>query len=343
MKLKREHSIALLIALAIGLLIFGYNFLRGMDIFQKRNIFHVVYGNVSGITESSPVLLNGYKVGQVVNTALLSDGSGRIAVSFQLDEDRLEIPKDSRIQIYSADLFSRALQLQPGTSGTMAVAGDTLMGDVQLSLTDAVGEQIDPLKKKAEGMLASVDSVLNSLQLILNDSARRDIDASFASIRSTLETLNNSARRIDGLIGEERAAIHAVVENIRQVTGNLVQYNEEIARILSNMDTISSTLASGEVKRMVADLSESSQRLKGIMAKVDAGEGTLGALVNNDSLYRNLESASRELDLLMEDLRLNPNRYVQLSLFGKKDRLPKLSDSDVDRIKRSLEEDKSIK
>jgi phospholipid/cholesterol/gamma-HCH transport system substrate-binding protein len=109
------------------------------------------------------------------------------------------------------------------------------------------------------------------------------------------------------------------------------------------MDTISSTLASGEVKRMVADLSESSQRLKGIMAKVDAGEGTLGALVNNDSLYRNLESASRELDLLMEDLRLNPNRYVQLSLFGKKDRLPKLSDSDVDRIKRSLEEDKSIK
>jgi phospholipid/cholesterol/gamma-HCH transport system substrate-binding protein len=188
-----------------------------------------------------------------------------------------------------------------------------------------------------------VDSVLTSLQLILNDSARRDIDASFSSIRGTLETLNRSAQRIDGMIADERATINAVLANIREITGNLVEYNDEIARILVNLDTVTTTLASGDVKRMLEDLSASSAQLKSLMTKIEAGEGTLGQLVSNDSLYNNLESASRELDLLMEDLRLNPNRYVQLSLFGKKDRLPKLSDSDVDRIKRSLEEDERMK
>jgi phospholipid/cholesterol/gamma-HCH transport system substrate-binding protein len=230
-----------------------------------------------------------------------------------------------------------------GNTTVFASPGDTLMGDALPSLTESFTASIDPLKQKAEGMLASVDSVLSSLQLILNDSARRDIDASFASIRSTLETLNMSARRIDGLIAEERATLNAVLGNIQQITGNLVNYNEEIARILTNLDSVSTTLASGDMERMLSDLGESSAKLKELMTRIEQGEGSLGAMLNNDSLYRNLESASHELDLLMEDLRLNPNRYVHLSLFGKKDRLPKLSDSDVDRIKRALEQDKRMK
>jgi phospholipid/cholesterol/gamma-HCH transport system substrate-binding protein len=340
MKIKREYSITLLVLLGVGLLIFGVNFLKGMDIFQKRNVFHVVYGNVSGITSSSPVYFNGFKVGQVISTELMPGSDGRIAVSFQVDESQLKFSRDTKVQIYSSDIFSRALQLIPGHAPTLAQPGDTLLGDTQLSLTDAVGEQIDPLKKKAEGMLASVDSVLMSLQNIFNDSARRDIDASFASIRGTLETLNSSARQIDGMIADERATIHATLANIREITGNLVKYNDEIARILSNMDTVTSVLAGGQLEKVLDDMSATSGQLKTMMERMERGEGTLGALLHNDTLYQNLESASREMDLLMEDLRLNPNRYVHLSLFGRKDRLPKLSNSDIDRIKRSLEEDK---
>jgi phospholipid/cholesterol/gamma-HCH transport system substrate-binding protein len=281
-------------------------------------------------------------VGQVISTELMPGAEGNITVSFQLDESKLQFSRDTKVQIYSSDIFSRALQLVPGNAPTLAQPGDTLVGDTQMSLTDAVGEQIDPLKKKAEGMLASVDSVLMSLQSIFNDSARRDIDASFASIRGTLETLNSSARQIDGMIADERSTIHATLENIREITGNLVKYNEEIARILSNMDTVTSVLAGGQLEKVLDDMSATSGQLKTMMERMERGEGTLGALLNNDTLYQNLESASREMDLLMEDLRLNPNRYVQLSLFGKKDRLPKLSNSDIDRIKRSLEEDKRI-
>jgi len=339
MKIKREYSIAILVLGGAALLVFGVNYLKGRDLLRKRNVYHAVYGDVSGINESSPVYFNGFKVGQVVRTVLLPDGSGRIAVSFQLNERDLALSKDTRVRIYSSDLFSRALQLVPGRGGGLAQAGDTLLGDVQLSLTDAVGEQLDPLKRRAEVMFANIDSLLVALQQLLNDTTISDIDASFASVRGTLETVNATARRIDGLVVDESAAIHAIVANIRQMSANLVAYDRDLSRILVNLDSATSALADGRLNKVVDNLAEGSAHLKEVMAGVDRGEGSMGALLKNDTLYRNMESASRELDLLLEDLRLNPNRYVSLSLFGRKDRLPKLSDSDIDRIKRSMEQD----
>ncbi|MFN6178756.1 MAG: MlaD family protein [Flavobacteriales bacterium] len=338
MKLKREYSIALVVLGSLGLLIFGINFLKGVDLLQRRNVYHAVYGDVSGVTGSSPVFFRGMKVGQVIRTQLVPDGSGRIAVSFQIDNDDLRVPRDSKVQIYSADLFSRALQIIPGTSSDLASKGDTLLGDAQLSLTDAVGEQIDPLKRKAEHMLANVDSVLSGLNRVLNDSAIGDIDASFSSIRNTLETFNATSRRLDAMIAVESQAVHSTLENLRKVSENLVAYNTHIASILQNMDTLSGTLNGAEVKQMVADLNASTAKLKGLMEGLEAGQGSLGQLMKNDTLYANLEAATHELDLLLEDMRLNPNRYVHFSLFGKKDKQPKLTDSDIDRIAKALRE-----
>src|SRR5690606_36970481 len=129
MKIKKEYSIALMVLVGIGLLIFGINSLKGLDIFQKRNEFYVLYIDVTGVNESTPVLYNGFKVGQVIDRHLMEDGSGRIVVSFQLDEQGLRVPSDTRVQIYSPDLFSRSLQLIMGESTDLAQAGDTLIGD----------------------------------------------------------------------------------------------------------------------------------------------------------------------------------------------------------------------
>lgn len=342
-KIKREYTIAGVAIAGILLLVFGLNYLKGLDLLTKRNVFHAVYNDVSGVTSASPVFLNGLKVGQVVGTALMPDGSGRIAVSFQVNERALKLPKDTKVQIYSADLFTRALQVIVGKGEAIAQAGDTLIGDSELSLTDAVGQQIDPLKRKAEAMFANVDSLLTVLQRILNDSTVGDIDASFSSIRGTLDNLNRTSARLDALIATESSTIHAVLENLRRVTHNLDSYHAQLSSVLTNLDTLSGTLAGEQTRKTLADLAESSAKLKGIMTGLERGEGSLGALLKNDTLYDNLQQASRELDLLLEDLRLNPNRYVHLSLFGKKDKLPRLSDSDVDRIKRALQEDKRMK
>ncbi|MBK7946846.1 MAG: MCE family protein [Flavobacteriales bacterium] len=307
-KIEREYTIAGVAIAGILLLIFGINYLKGLDLLTKRNVYHAVYNDISGVTSASPVFMNGLKVGQVVNTELKHDGSGRVVVSFQLNERQLKLPKDTKLQIYSADLFTRALQIIRGNAEEIAQAGDTLVGDAELSLTDAVGAQIDPLKRKAEAMFANVDSLLSALQRILNDSTVGDIDASFSSIRGTLENLNRTSARLDALIATESSSIHAVIENLRRVTNNLDSYHAQLNSILTNLDTMSGTLAGEQTRKAMADLAESSAKLKGIMTGLEQGEGSMGALLKNDTLYDNLQQASRELDLLLEDLRLNPKQ-----------------------------------
>ncbi len=338
MKFKREYSIALLVILGIAVLIFGVNFLKGLDLFQKRNVYHAVYNNISGISSASPVYYNGYKVGLVINTGMVPDGSGKIAISIQLNEDELKIPRDSRLRIYSADLFSRALQLIVGKSGELAQQGDTLLGDIELSFTDALGENIDPLKVKAEGMFASVDSVLTSFQQILNPQTVGDIDSSFTSIRSALQSLSQAAAKIDRLVAEESASLAVTMQNLERVTGTLANNGDAMDRIFSNLDSLSAELAHGQLKVVLTELASVSKELHQVTQDINSGQGSMGKLLKEDSLYNNLNSASVELDLLLEDFRINPNRYVHLSLFGKKDRLPKLSDSDIDRINRSMQE-----
>lgn len=329
-KLKRQYSIAIVVIGGVVLLIFGLNYLKGLDIFQRNNIYHAVYGDVSGINDATPVLFHGYKVGQVVGTAMLADGSSRIVVTMQINEDRLKLTKDTRAELFSADLFSRAVRINLG-EGPPAEAGDTLLGGAELSLTESVGAQIDPLKRKAEGMLASVDSVLTALQLILNENARGDIDASFTNLRATLENINSTTRNLDLLIAKESAHISSILSNVDKVTSNLAENNERLSNIFANMDSATAALANGRLEQMMANIEATSNDLKATMARINSGEGTLGKLMTDDSLYNNLASATREMDLLMEDLRLNPHRY--LSIFGRKDRLPKLSKSDIERIR----------
>ena len=337
MKIKREYAITGLVLGGVGLLIFGVNYLKGLDLFQKRNVYHAVYNNVAGITSASPVYYNGFKVGQVINAALMPGRSGHVVVSFQINEDELPIAKDTKVQIYSADLFTRALQLELG-SGAMAEAGDTLIGDVQLSLTDAVSAQMDPLKAKAEGMISKVDSVLNAFQMILNKEAVGDIDSSFTSIREVLESLSSTAERLDKLVAVESVTLSASLHNLQTVSATLALNSDEMDHIFTNLDTLTTDLAKGRLRKVMDDMALASAELKKVAQDIGNGQGTMGKLMKDDSLYTNLNAASRELDLLLEDLRVNPNRYF--SVFGKKDRLPKLSDADIERIGKVLDEEK---
>lgn len=336
MKIRREYSIAGLVLVGIALLIFGVNYLKGLDLLTKRNVYHVVYADVSGITSASPVFYHGLKVGQVVGVEMNADGKG-IRISFQLSEDRLRLTTDCVVEIYSADLFSRALRIKNGTGTDYAEKGATLKGSSELSLTDAVGEQIDPLKAKAETMIANVDSVLSAFQQLLNKEAVGDIDSSFSSVSDALATLAGTARRLDQLVAMESATLSATLRNMEKVSGTLAANSDELDRTFSNLDTLSAELAHGRLKQVLDELAATTADLHRITTSINSGEGTMGKLMKDDSLYVNLNSASHELDMLLEDLRLNPNRYF--SVFGKKDRLPKLSESDVQRIKDAVKKD----
>ncbi len=254
-----------------------------------------------------------------------------MVVSFQLNEGGLKLPRDTRIRI-KGDLLNKWTELVMGDSALYAAPGDTLFGDMTPGLTEALGQQIDPLKRKAETMLVSVDSVLTAFQQVLNPKARNDIDSSLASIRSTLASLDKAAGQLNQLIAVERHSISATLGNLESVSANLRNNNQQITRILQNLDTTAATLADGSMRRALVSLDSTMAGARAIMGELRQGEGTLGQLIANDTLYDNLERASRELDMLLEDVRVNPGRYVHVSVFGRKDKLPKLSDSDVQRI-----------
>ncbi len=326
---------------AIVLLYFGLNYLKGLNVFHRGNMYYAVYADVSGINDASPVLFHGMKVGQVIRTEMLPDGSGHIAVSFQLSEDRLKLPKDSRAEIYSSDLFTRAIQLIVGTGPEFASTGDTLSGGAQLSLSESVSGQLDPIKKKAETMLANVDSLLTALQSILNVKTRTDIDASFTTIRATLENVKGTTDRINSLLDAETGALKGTIENMNKLSATLASHSAELGHIFTNVDSITSSLADGRLEKVLANVNATSEQLRQVMEKINGGQGTLGQLVKNDSLYRNMNSATRELTILLEDLHTNPNRY--LSIFGKKDRLPKLSNADIERIQQVYQKQQGTK
>ncbi len=333
-KIKREYTIALMMIGALVVLYFGINYLMGLNVLQGRNVFYAKYADVSGINDASPVLYHGMKVGQVIGTELIPNSNGMVAVAFQINDDRLKLTDSTTAEIYSSDLFTRAIQLvvRPGPP---ADRGDTLRSGSQASLTESVSQQLDPIKKKAEGMLNHVDSVVTALQTILNRKAQDDIDSSLSSLRGTLENVEGTTARLNAMLDAESVAIKATLENLRTVSAALANNSDELSRIFANVDSLTAALGNGKVEAMISNLNTMSEQLKQTMAGINEGKGTLGKLVKDDSLYVNLNKASKDLDLLLEDLRLNPNRY--LSIFGKKDKLPKLSEADIERIQQAYQ------
>lgn len=333
-KIKREYTIALMMIGALVLLYYGINYLKGLNVLQGRNVFYAKYADVSGINDASPVLYHGMKVGQVIGTELVPNGNGMVAVAFQINDDRLVITDSTRAEIYSSDLFTRAIQLVV-KAGPPADRGDTLDSGTQASLTESVNQQLDPIKKKAEGMLNNIDSVLNAVQLLLNKKAVQDLDSGIVSLRRILENVDGTTRRLNTLLDTESATIKSTLDNLNKVSGTLAQNSDELNRIFANIDSLAASLGNGRLEKMMANLTATSDQLKQAMTKINEGQGTLGKLVKDDSLYVNLNQATRDLDLLLEDLRVNPNRY--LSIFGKKDRLPKLSEADIERIQQAYQ------
>lgn len=328
MKIRKEVKIGFFMLIAISLLVWGINYLKGKDIFTKGRFYYAVYENVDRLTASNPVTINGLKVGQVESVDFLLDGTNNLLVKFIVDENRIRIPEDSEADIASLDfLGSKAIVLKLGSSEIDAQVGDTLASDIEATLTESVNREIAPLKKKAEDLIKSVDSAITVVRTIFNKKAQNDLDASFTSIRSSLESFENTMNRVDNIVEEERLHIQNIFKNIESITKNLAENNEKLSSTLDNINAISDSLAGANLKQTVQNASNAMAEMADMMDKVNRGEGSLGQLINNDTLYENIEAAALDLDKLLLDMRLNPERYVHFSIFGRKDKEDKKNKS----------------
>ncbi|MRX48727.1 MlaD family protein [Pedobacter puniceum] len=312
MKISNETKVGILAAFAIAIFIIGYNFLKGNDIFSSENEFYAKYDKVEGLAISKPVLVNGYQIGRVSELTLLENG--QILAQFKIDP-KYAIPKNTIARLESTDLLgSKAVVFDLGSSMTYAMDGDTLNANVQQNIL----EQVEPVQKKAQMLISRMDSILTSVNQILNPTFQENINRSFNSIARTLETLESTSKTVDGMVGVQSKRIDNILANAESISANLKNNNQQITNIITNFNTMSDQLAKANFKQTLDNADKAVADLQAVMNKVNSGKGSVGLLLNDEKLYNNLNNAAQNLDKLMLDLKANPKRYVSFSVFGGK-------------------------
>jgi phospholipid/cholesterol/gamma-HCH transport system substrate-binding protein len=304
LKFSNEIKTALLFIFGISLFFIGFSYLKSNDVFVSDRLFYGIYDNTEGLLNGTPVTINGYEVGSVENSELMFP-SGKIFVTFRVEND-FPFSKNSIAQIYESGLIGgKALAIIPAFDNAAdAEYGDTLQTSVAPGLTDLVNEKLSPLQEKIESMIVHADSVLISFKNVM------DIERQEA-LRQSIDQFNDTTAALTTLT-------NALSSSVNDSDGALYNTFDALARASENAAAITDSLKQAPLAASIRMLENSAVNLTAITTKVNAGEGTLGKLVQSDSLVNALNETNLQIQLLLQDMRLNPKRYVHFSLFGKK-------------------------
>jgi phospholipid/cholesterol/gamma-HCH transport system substrate-binding protein len=313
--ISKEIKVAVIFVVAISVLVWGIMYLKGLEIFTHKRVIYAVYDRVNGLVKANPVTINGLKVGQVKNLYFSKINKGRIIVELYIADD-YPIPKNSQATITSSDLLgSKEVAITLGNSPEAVKEGDTIKSMTEATFGEAVSQQLAPLKKKAEGLISSIDTLVGSFQDLLNKETRNNLIASIEHIKLSLDNLAHMTANVDTLIDKERNNLAAIINNIASISSNLKQNNEKINTIFTNFSALSDSLAKANIPATFNQINKAVTDLTVVLDKVNKGQGTIGQLVNNDSLYKEVTKAAKDLNLLLEDIKANPKKYVKVSVF----------------------------
>ncbi|MCF6180754.1 MlaD family protein [Lutibacter sp.] len=309
MKITRELKTGIFAIVVIALFIWGYNYLKGTNLFDgKINTYFTEYNNVRGLNTSSVVTINGVDVGKVIDITFNKDPKkrGQLIVEFSILND-FQFSKKSIAKIYSASLMGgKSLAVVPSYDGEMAKPGDYLKGEIESDIFSTVTEKLNPLQAKIENVIVKVDSLLGNLNNIVDAKTRINIKQSMAQLNATLANFHAASKNLSLLVSDNKEKLDKTFSNVALMT--------------SNFEKLSDTLVNANLGATVKKLQTTITNLNGVLAEINSGKGSLGKLVKDESLYSNLTNASKELEELLRDMKLHPKRYVHFSLFGKKDK-----------------------
>lgn len=313
MRLSREVKTGILAIGAILLLIFGYSFLKGTNLLDKNREFYVKYDNVEGLAQAAPVTINGLTVGKVQDITFLNDKGG-LLVKFTIEKD-FDFSKNSIVRIYSSGLIGgKNLGVFPEYDvNNIAKSGDTLRGDVEDGMLTAVTKALGPLEKKVNNTLATVDTLLLNVNAIVDEDTRKNLQEAIANLNTTLNSFSGVSKNLNHILANNTGKLDNTFSNLDKTAGNLSRLTDSLSQL--------------ETGKLVTDLQNVVDKMDKIVTGVNNGDGTMGKLLKDDQLYENLEGASRQLEQLLQDVKLNPKRYVHISVFGRKNKEYKAPDN----------------
>ncbi len=306
MKITREIKTAILVIASILLFIWGYSFLKGRDLLSNYKTFYVQYDNVEGLMSSAPVTINGLVVGKVSGIKF-QNSAGKIQVELQIKND-FPFSKSSVASIYEPGLIGgKQIMITPNFEDkSVAQNGMTLIGDVRPGLTSLVADRLTPLQEKVEKMVVSADALLKNVNSVLDAKTKADIKSSIANLDATLAEFKVASKSVNEMLADNKGKFSSTMSNVDKASANFAKISDSISK--------------ANIGKTVKSLEKTLASVDKIMADVQNGKGTLGKLAKDETMYTNLSKSSKELELLLQDFRLNPTRYVNVSLFGKKNK-----------------------
>ena len=305
MKINKEIKTAALVIGGILLFIYGFSYLKGKSIFKDTKTLYTVYDEVEGLIPGAKVTINGLSIGKISNIDFLPSTT-KILVTMDVRKE-LNFSKESAAMLYEVGLIGgKAISIVPKFDNNKTIqSGDTLRSEIKPSFTDLINRQIEPLQIKIESMLTSADSLFVGVSNVLDSDTQANLKNTLENLSVTMENINNASLAAHNILAQNQEQLNATFVNIKDTSENL--------------KSITDSISSAEISRSINQFSKTVAGLNTIVSAIDAGEGTAGKLIRDEALYDNLRAATKELELLMRDLKNHPKRYIHFSLFGKKD------------------------
>lgn len=314
MKISREIKTGIIVIGGILLFILGFSYLKSAPLFDDSIILYAVYPNVGGLQSGTQVSINGLGVGKVQNIGF-KDETGNLIVTFSVGNE-FRFSRNSTAELYDTGIIGgKGIQIKPVFDGApVAKSGDTLTSSSRPGLTELVQQKLTPLQSKVEAAVANADSLLMNVNDVLDDRTRQSLRESISGMSAIVGSFRQSAAALNTLLENNQTELDSSIANIHNIT--------------TNFSKLSDSIATAGLSKTMMNLDSTIQNLDRLLSTIESGEGSLGKLVHDEELYNNLTEASRELDLLLQDFRLNPKRYVNVSVFGKKQKEYTLPEED---------------
>ena len=309
MNISKEIKAGLIAVLAIGSFVVFFQFLKGKNVFTTDNYFYVKYDNVDGLERSNAVTINGLKVGLVDNIIPITNENGKISFLVRIAvENQYSFSKNSSVEIFEPSLMGgKQLKINLTYDQIIAQDGDTLKGKIKPSALTSVASDLSP---KVSNVLTQLDSTLYNTSKLLNEQNRREIKLLLANLNQTLYSFKSTSDQTNQLLVESQPKINTLLKSANETMASTKNTLEKFGNVAEGIDT-------KNLNNSINKLSETANKLNSVIAGLEKGEGTLGKLTKDEELYNNLSKTSNSLNELIVDLKENPKRYINISVFGK--------------------------
>lgn len=315
----------------------GVNFLKGDNAFGRTPTYYAVFESSAFLEPSSAVYLNGVAVGLVKSIENHPNDLTKVIVRFTITKSGLKVPHGSYAEIASPSLLSKGILLHYDYSATSYHnEQDTLPGQVALDISDAVTQQILPVKEKLERLMGSIEHMVVSINSFWDTTAAQSLDGSLLEVKIAISRFGNLAKNLDDMVYSEKIRLSQIMINVEQITANLNASNEKIARIIGNVESLTDSLLTSDFKNTIASATATLNKINAALEKTANGEGTLGKLLNDDALHAELIATNKTLQSLISDIERNPERYIHFSVLGRKEKAVKLTPEEEKRLRELL-------